>query len=81
MKSMLVYWADGRWYGSEVNWKRSGSGTYRETAPLDVPQDRASIERFAADNQYAIEWRGPFPDADRPSATPTTPFGESSKAG
>ncbi len=81
MKSMIVYWADGRWYGSEVNWKRSGSGTYRETAPVEVPQDRAAIEQFASDNQYAIEWRGPFPEAGRPSTASTPGVGQPSKAG
>ncbi|HEV3168676.1 MAG TPA: hypothetical protein VGZ22_32020 [Isosphaeraceae bacterium] len=64
MKSLLVYWADGRWYGSEINWKRSGSGTYRETVPIEIPQSRAEIERFAAEKQYAVEFRPPLPQEE-----------------
>ena len=47
MKCLIVYHADGRWYGSEVAWKRSGSGTYREISGLDLPQSKAEIVRFA----------------------------------
>lgn len=61
MKCLIVYHAEGRWFGSEVAWKRSGSGTYREITGLDLPQSKAEIERFAAENQYSIEWRGPLP--------------------
>lgn len=69
MKSMLVYHAGGRWYGSEIAWKRSGSGTYRETSPIEIPQSRADIEHFAEENGYAIEWRGPLPkEESRPEA-------------
>ncbi len=66
MKSLVVYWAGGRWFGSEINWKRSGSGTYRETSPLAVPQSKAEIEQFAKENHYAIEWRQPAPEEARP---------------
>ena len=69
MKCLIVYHADGRWYGSEVNWKRSGSGFYREISGIDLPQSRAEIEQFAKDNQYSIEWRGPLPQEEaRPTA-------------
>jgi hypothetical protein len=57
MKCLIVYKAGGRWFGSEVSWKRSGSGFYREIAGVEIPQDRAEIERFAAENQYSVEWR------------------------
>jgi hypothetical protein len=62
MKCLTVYHADGRWFGSEISWKRSGSGTYRETSPVEIPQTRAEIEKFAAENQYSIEWRKPLPE-------------------
>ena len=68
MKCLIVYHSDGRWYGSEINWKRSGSGTYREISGLDLPQSRPEIERFAEANQYSIEWRGPIP-AEAPATT------------
>jgi hypothetical protein len=67
MKSLIVYWADNRWYGSEIEWKRSGSGTYRETRMIEIPQSRAEIEKFAQEKQYSIEWRKPLP-AESPSA-------------
>ena len=62
MKCLIVYRAGERWFGSEVNWKRSGSGFYREISGVDIPQTRAGIEQFAKDNQYSIEWRGPIPE-------------------
>lgn len=65
MKCLTVYNVDGRWFGSEISWKRSGSGTYRETSLIEIPQTRAEIEKFAAENQYSIEWRKPVP-ADTP---------------
>ncbi|MEO6810584.1 MAG: hypothetical protein ABI353_15825 [Isosphaeraceae bacterium] len=61
MKSLIVYYAEGRWFGSEVGWKRSGSGFYREISGLEIPQTRAEIEQFARLNHYAIEWRGLIP--------------------
>ncbi|MDR3639647.1 MAG: hypothetical protein P4L84_37955 [Isosphaeraceae bacterium] len=61
MKCLIVYYLDGRWYGEEVEWKRSGSGTYREISRIEVPQSRAAIEQFAREKHYAIEWRGPVP--------------------
>ena len=56
-----MYYLDGRWYGEDASWKRSGSGTYREISRIEVPQSRAEIEKFAAANRYTIEWRGEFP--------------------
>lgn len=61
MKCLIVYHIDGRWYGEDVEWKRSGSGTYREITRIEVPQSREQIEQFAREKQYAIEWRGAIP--------------------
>lgn len=61
MKCLIVYYLGGRWYGEEVAWKRSGSGTYREISRIEVPQSRAEIEAFATANHYSIEWRGEMP--------------------
>ena len=61
MKSLVVYYLDGKWYGEEATYKRSGSGFYREYTRIDIPQSRAEIERFAAENRYKIEWRGEVP--------------------
>ena len=61
MKCLIVYYADGQWFGEAVGWKRSGSGWYRETARIEIPQSKAEIEKFAAENRYVIEWRGLIP--------------------
>jgi len=61
MKSLIVYFLDGRWYGEEVVWKRSGSGTYREISRIELPQSREEIEKFAREEFYKIEWRGSVP--------------------
>lgn len=61
MKSLIVYRAGERWFGSEVAWKRSGSGNYREISGVEIPQTRAEIERFARENDFSIEWRSPAP--------------------
>jgi hypothetical protein len=61
MKCLIVYHLDGKWFGEEVSWKRSGSGTYREISRVEVPQSKAEILRFAAENRYSIEWRGQIP--------------------
>ena len=61
MKCLIVYHIDGRWYGEDVEWKRSGSGTYREITRIEVPQSREEIENFANEKHYAIEWRGEVP--------------------
>ena len=65
MKCLIVYYLDGKFFGEEVTWKRSGSGTYREIARLEVPRSRDEILRFAAENRYSIEWRGELPDERR----------------
>src|SRR4051794_24593834 len=44
MKCMIVYYIDGKWYGEEVAWKRSGSGTYREISRIEIPQSKDAIE-------------------------------------
>jgi hypothetical protein len=62
MKSLVVYYLDGKWYGEEATYKRSGSGSYREYSRIEIPQSRAEIEKFAALNQYKIEWRGELPE-------------------
>jgi hypothetical protein len=61
MKCLIVYCINGEWFGEEVTWKRSGSGTYRETSRIEVPQTKAEIETFARENRYVIEWRGAIP--------------------
>ena len=70
MKCLLVYRAGDQWIGSEINWKRSGSGTYRETSLIEIPQTRAEIDRFAAENGYSIEWRGLVAEGE-PAAAPS----------
>jgi len=67
VKCLIVYRAGDRWFGSEVAWKRSGSGSYRETSGVDLPQSRAEIERFAREHDFSIEWRSPAP-TDEPKA-------------
>ena len=73
MKCLIVWWAEGRWYGSEVSWKRSGSGWYREISGIEVPQTRAAIEQFARENRYSIEWRGPLPAEEAAAASGAGP--------
>lgn len=67
MKCLIVYYLDGKWYGEEVEWKRSGSGNYREISRVEVPQSREEIVKFAEARRYSIEWRGELP-AERQSA-------------
>src|SRR5690349_17465964 len=52
MKCLIVYCVGGQWFGEEVSWKRSGSGTYREVSRIEIPQSRAEIEKFARENRY-----------------------------
>jgi hypothetical protein len=61
MKCLIVYYVNGQWIGEEVIWKRSGSGTYREVSRIEIPQSKAEIEAFAAENRFVIEWRGEIP--------------------
>jgi hypothetical protein len=67
MKCLIVYYMNGQWIGEEVSWKRSGSGSYREVARIEIPQSKAQIEAFAALNRFVIEWRGKVP-AEAPAS-------------
>lgn len=58
MKPLIVYQAGSDWFGQEVKWHRSGSGFYREVTGVGIPQTKEGIIKFAAENDYAIEWRG-----------------------
>lgn len=62
LKSLIVYHTGGTWYGSEVEWYRSGSGFYRNIVGVPIPQSKAEIETFAAGNHYKVEWRGAIPE-------------------
>ena len=66
MKLLTVFYANA-WFAEEVTYVRSGSGFYRETKSLEVPQTREGVEKFAAENGYKIEWRGPIP-AEQPAS-------------
>ena len=66
MKSLIVYEAGGKWFGSEVSWDRAGSGYYRQTRGIEIPQTRAEIEALAQEFGYSIEWRG-TPAAEDPA--------------
>ena len=61
MKCLIVYYVGGQWFGEEVSWKRSGSGTYREVSRIEIPQSKAAIEEYARQNRFVIEWRGTIP--------------------
>ncbi|WP_165227413.1 hypothetical protein [Aquisphaera insulae] len=63
MSILVVYHLEGKWYGEEATYKRSGSGFYREYTRIEIPQSKAEIEGFAAQNNYKIEWRGEIPVA------------------
>ena len=65
MKCLIVYYMNGHWIGEEVSWKRSGSGSYREVSRIEIPQSKAQIEAFAAENRFVIEWRGKVPAEHR----------------
>jgi hypothetical protein len=54
MTCLVVYYLDGKWYGEEATYKRSGSGFYREFTRIEVPQSKAEIEKFAAEHRYKI---------------------------
>jgi hypothetical protein len=69
MKCLIVYYVGGQWVGEEVSWKRAGSGTYREVSRIEIPQSKAEIEAFAAENRFVIEWRGQIPTAAAAAAT------------
>lgn len=62
MNLLFVYYLEGKWYGEEGSYKRSGTGTYIEYSRIEVPQSKAEIEKFAAENHYKIQWRGQIPE-------------------
>jgi hypothetical protein len=62
MTILIVYHLGGHWYGEVVEWKRSGSGSYRELTRVVIPQSKAEIKKYAAENGYKIEWRGAIPE-------------------
>jgi hypothetical protein len=61
MTILIVYYLDGQWFGEVVDWKRSGTGFYRELTRVVLPQSKAEIEKYAAENHYKISWRGEIP--------------------
>ncbi len=61
LKCLLVYRAGDQWFGSEVEWSRSGSGWYRQTVGIPIPQSTDEIAAFAASNGYRIEWQDGAP--------------------
>lgn len=69
MTILIVYYMGGQWFGEVVDWKRSGSGSYRELTRVVLPQSKAEIEAYAAENRYKIEWRGEIPQESKAAAT------------
>ena len=59
MTPLIVHRTAKGYYGEEVEYKRSGSGFYRETSSVAIPQTRPEIEAFAAKKGYSIEWAQP----------------------
>ncbi len=57
MKCLIVHRTEKGWYGEDVSYKKSGSGFYRETTNVAIPQLKEEIVKFAAENDYSIEWR------------------------
>jgi hypothetical protein len=57
MKCLIVHTTDKGFYGESVEYKKSGSGHYRETTNIAIPQTRPEIAAFARENGYSIEWR------------------------
>ena len=46
------------------HWARSGSGYYRQTRLITIPQSREEIEEFARERGYRIEWLEPLPNGE-----------------
>jgi hypothetical protein len=63
MKCLIVHRTEKGYYGEEVVYKRSGSGFYRETSSVSIPQSEREIDAFAKENGYSIEWRDLTPRA------------------
>lgn len=57
MKCLIVHRTGRGFHGEEVAYKKSGSGSYRETTNVAIPQSEAEIAKFALANDYSIEWR------------------------
>ncbi|MDX2036659.1 MAG: hypothetical protein SFX72_08400 [Isosphaeraceae bacterium] len=57
MKCLIVHETDKGFLGEEVEYKKSGSGSYRETTSITIPQTREEIVKFAEANAYSVEWR------------------------
>jgi hypothetical protein len=57
MKCLIVHQTDKGFLGEEVEYKRSGSGSYRETTNIAIPQTKEEIVKFAETNAYSVEWR------------------------
>ncbi|MFO0907891.1 MAG: hypothetical protein U0794_05935 [Isosphaeraceae bacterium] len=64
-----MYYLEGKWYGEEVSWKRSGSGEYREISRVDVPQSRREILRYLA-REPLLDQVARLDPGDRQSAEP-----------
>jgi GNAT superfamily N-acetyltransferase len=67
MKSLIVRQTDRGWFGEEVTRRRSGSGTYRETTAISIPQTKSEIEAFAAASRYVVEWNEIENNSSQPS--------------
>jgi hypothetical protein len=63
MTPLIVHRTPKGYFGEEVEYKRSGSGFYRETTSIPIPQTREEIIAFAKEKGYAIEWRDLTPEA------------------
>jgi hypothetical protein len=61
LKCLHVFNAGGKWFGSEIEWARSGSGWYRQTTSIPIPQTRSEIEEFARTGGYRIVWQSDAP--------------------
>jgi hypothetical protein len=72
MTILIVYHMQGKFFGEIVDWKRSGSGSYRELTRVEIPQTKEAIELYAAEHQYKIEWRTPVPEDADAAAAPAT---------
>ena len=62
MKCLIVHQTDKGFLGEEITWRKSGSGFYRETSTLAIPQNEADLVKFAQENAYSIEWRNLRPE-------------------
>jgi hypothetical protein len=63
MTCLIVHRTAKGYYGEAVEYKRSGSGFYRETTSVAIPHTKSEIVAFAKENGYSIEWRDVAPEA------------------